>query len=319
MVYSEMVSAKGLYYNGARTQDLLRHSVEEKPIAFQLFGSEPAMIEYAVRELADHEHELIDINMGCPVPKVVQNGDGAALMKDPGLAAELVRRAVETEDENSRRLGRPARPVTVKCRSGWDARPYDLIGFARRIEEAGAAALAIHGRTREQYYSGKADWEAIARLRQALNIPVIGSGDVLSGSAAVAMIAQTGCDYVMIARGALGNPWIFKEAGDMYEAAQRHCQLENFIPTEQTTRRARPAAEEVRSVIDRQLAWAIEEAGEKRAVPEMRKHIGWYLKGWPGAAAAREKINRAANLTELKQALAATPLTRRTKFRDFSD
>lgn len=288
VVYSEMVSAKGLYYSDRATEPLLRFFPEEAPILFQLFGSDPAIMAWAVERLAERDNAGFDINMGCPVPKVVRNGEGAALMKDPMLAADIISAMVRAEREAARRLERPEKPVTVKCRIGWDRASVNIRSFAQRMEEAGAAALAIHGRTREEYYSGEADWETIGEVRSLLSIPVIGSGDVMSGQDAVRMLRETGCDYVMAARGALGNPWIFREAVALWEGRP--------VP-------APPAPREKLDVFLRQLDMAVEEKGEYAAVREMRKHAGWYLKGLPGAAALRQEVNHLATADALRAAL----------------
>jgi len=277
MVYSEMISAKGLYYKDKGTDRLLAYAPEEEPVACQLFGSEPDIMAWAVEHLSPRGHCLIDVNMGCPVPKIVKNGEGSALMKEPVLAAEIIRRMVEAEAGAAKKAERGAKPITVKCRIGWDQNSINVLDFAKRMEEAGAAAIAVHGRTREQHYSGKADWEQIARVKEALRIPVIGSGDVFTAQDACSMLEKTGCDMVMIARGTLGNPWIFREAKGLYQGQP--------IP-------ARPSSGEMAAVIQRHYQLTIEEKGERQAVLEMRKHIGWYLKGLPGAAEIRRRVNQ---------------------------
>ncbi len=288
MVYSEMVSAKGLYYDGKKTEELLKFYPEEAPIAYQIFGSDPDIMAWAVEKLSVMGNCMIDVNMGCPVPKVTRNGEGAALMKTPLLAAKIVKAMVKAEERSSQASGRTAKPITVKCRTGWNQDSINLEEFALRIEEAGAAALAVHGRTREQMYSGKADWNAIEKIKTKLTIPIIGNGDALSGEDAVNMLKETGCDFVMIARGALGNPWIFRNAIEIYEG-----------------RPVSPAitADEKLSMIKMHIGLLVEEKGQRCAVQEMRKHIGWYLKGIKGAAEVRREVNRAHTVEQLLRPL----------------
>lgn len=274
LVYSEMVSAKGLYYNDKGTERLLYLSEEEKPAAYQIFGSEPDIVAFAARELAPRENCLLDLNMGCPVPKVVKNGEGSALLKKPELAAELVRRAAaETK-----------KPVTAKIRIGWDAASVTAVETAKRLEDAGAAAIAVHGRTREQYYSGKADWNVIRQVKEAVTIPVIGNGDVFCGEDALRLMEETGCDFVMIARGALGNPWIFREAQALWEGREKP---------------APPSASEKIEVMKLHFGRLLALKGEYAAVREMRKHVGWYTKGMRDAAGFRREANSAADAETL--------------------
>ncbi len=288
LVYSEMVSAKGLYYDGKRTESLLSYHSEEAPIAYQLFGSEQDIMAWAVEKLSDRGNCMIDVNMGCPVPKVAKNGEGAALMKDPDLAATVVTAMVRAESQAAERVGRQPKPITVKCRLGWDQSRINLREFALKMEDAGASALAVHARTREQMYSGKADWNSIAEIKTALSIPVIGSGDVFTGEDANRMLEETDCDFVMIARGALGNPWIFRDALCIY----------NGCPLPTAT-----SAEEKAATILRHMDLQVKEKGPGRAVQEMRKHVGWYLKGTPGAAELRRKVNQAATVTDLRDVI----------------
>ncbi len=284
MVYSEMVSAKGLYYEGKKTETLLEFHPEESPIAYQLFGSDPDIMALAVEKLSNRGNCIIDVNMGCPVPKVAKNREGAALMKDPQLASTIVTAMVEAERKAAERLGRLPKPITVKCRLGWDKNQINLMDFAKRMEEAGASGIAVHGRTREQMYSGKADWEAIAAVKSILSIPVIGNGDVFTGEDANRMLAETDCDFVMIARGALGNPWVFRDA----IALNKGC----LLPPP-------PSSKEKGQTILRHIGLLVVEKAEKQAVQEMRKHIGWYLKGTQGAAQLRRKVNSAVTLEDL--------------------
>lgn len=288
LVYSEMVSAKGLYYDGKKTEDLLRYNPEETPIAYQLFGSEPDIMAWAVEKLSDRGNSIIDVNMGCPVPKVAKNGEGAALMKDPDLAVAVITSMIRAEKQAAERESRLPKPITVKCRLGWNQNRINLREFALKMEEAGASALAVHARTREQMYSGKADWNAIAEVKTLLTIPVIGSGDVFTGEDANRMLDETGCDFVMIARGALGNPWIFRDALSIYNG----CPLPPTITVD----------EKVETIL-RHIDLLIKEKSESRAVQEMRKHIGWYLKGTPGAAELRRMVNRAGTVKDLHDVL----------------
>ena len=261
--YTEMISAKGLYYKSAGTAELYRIDEREGPVGIQLFGSEPDMIAFAVKKLADEKNVLFDINMGCPVPKVVKNGEGSALLADPDLAARLVEAAVRASDK----------PVTVKMRIGFgEARDY--VSFAKRMEDAGASALTVHGRTREQYYSGRADWNAIKAVKEAVGIPVIGNGDVRSIEDADRMIEETGCDLVMIGRGSMGDPWVFR--GDKKELFDMDVVAEHFD-------------------------LLLEEKGEKRACLEMRKYFAWYTKGMKGAAELRQAVNSAETPSEIKE------------------
>ncbi|MDI9491694.1 MAG: tRNA dihydrouridine synthase DusB [Bacillota bacterium] len=276
LTYTEMVSVKGLYYKSKNTEMLLAIGSEEGPVGIQIFGSEPGLIARAARQLRGRPNVLLDINMGCPVPKVVKNGEGAALLRDPALAAACVRAAAENAEK----------PVTVKMRVGFSDEPFDCCGFAAEMEAAGCAAVTVHGRTREQYYSGKADWDKIARIKKTLRVPVIGNGDVFSAEGAIRMMEHTGCDGVMIARGALGNPWIFREIRALWEGRP--------LPP-------KPSPEEIRCMMLRHLHLAVEAKGEYAAVREMRKHVGWYVKGLPGAAAFRRTANSAVTTEQLQE------------------
>ena len=201
LVYSEMVSGKGLYYKDKKTDQLLFIDEAEKPVAFQVFGSEPEILAYTAKTLDSRDNAILDINMGCPVPKIVNNGEGSALMKNPKLAGAII-------EKTARAI---KKPVTVKIRKGFDEDHVNAVEMAKIAEASGAAAIAVHGRTREQFYSGKADWDIIRQVKEAVSIPVIGNGDLLTAEDVIAMQEQTGCDGFMIARGAQGNPWIFKQ------------------------------------------------------------------------------------------------------------
>lgn len=271
MACSEMVSAKGLFYGDKKTSRLLEILPGEGPVGFQIFGHEPDILAFAARELEGYGNAFLDINMGCPVPKVVKNHEGSCLMKDPDLCFDLVQACVKST----------SKPVTVKIRAGWDSDHINAAEVAAACESAGAAAVAVHGRTREQYYSGKADWSVIAEVKRViLRIPVIGNGDVQSRADGIRMMEETGCDLVMIGRGALGNPWIFDENHE-----------------------GRPTPEELKSVMLKHLTDTAELKGDHIAVLEMRKHVGWYLKGRPGAAAFRDQVNRIDDIDELKNAI----------------
>ncbi len=278
MVYSEMISAKGLWYKDKNTERLLLTNPEESPLMYQLFGSEPEVMAYAARELKGRANAGIDINMGCPVPKVVKNGEGSALLKTPDLLYDIVKAVVDAADK----------PVTGKIRIGWDEDSINAVEIAKAIEAAGAAAVAVHGRTRMQYYSGNADWDMIRQVKEAVNIPVIGNGDVFTGEDAVRMMDETGCDLVMIARGALGNPWIFRDAIALWKGEEK--------PAAPTT------AEKVEMMIHH-LEDLCKIKREEVAVKEMRKHVGWYLKGVHGSAAIRRKVNTITDMEELKKEL----------------
>ena len=276
--YSEMVSAKALYYKDKNTERLLKATDEELPIAYQVFGSEPEVLAFAAERLRDEKNCILDINMGCPVPKVVKNGEGSALMKDPALIRELVSAAVK----------HAGKPVTVKMRLGWNEDNINVIECAGEAEAAGAAAVAVHGRTREQYYSGKADWGWIKEVKKQLSIPVIGNGDIFKAEDALRMMDETGCDMVMVGRGALGNPWIFRELKSLWG---------NNIEEKP------PAFHEIIELMKRQLDMMEEEKGEYAAVREMRKHVGWYIKGVHGAASIRQNVNKIDDIRELRSFL----------------
>ena len=278
LVYSEMVSAKGLWYKDKNTEKLLQILDGEDPVAFQIFGHEPEIIAYAAEKLAERKNVILDINMGCPVPKVVKNGEGSALMKDPDLVYKVVEAAVSHTDK----------PVTVKIRAGWDADNINAVEVAKAAAAAGVSAVAVHGRTREQFYNGKADWSVIAAVKDAIDVPVIGNGDVTDGESAMRMMAETGCDFVMVGRGALGNPWIFQELAAVWKG--------------QTPPLA-PSLEDKKEMMIRHFNDVLALKGEYAAVREMRKHVGWYLKGAPGSAAFRGRVNQLTTAEALVSAI----------------
>ncbi|HEY8344602.1 MAG TPA: tRNA dihydrouridine synthase DusB [Bacillota bacterium] len=269
LVCSEMVSAQALVYGNARTLDLLQVSQDERPISLQLFGSNPEILAKAVEILQDYPIDLIDLNMGCPVPKVVKNEEGAALLKDLPRAAAIIQAVVAAAD----------RPVTVKMRAGWARGQEVAPELANLAEQAGVAAVTVHGRFRADFYSGEADWTIIKRVKEVVQkIPVIGNGDVTSPADALAMMEQTGCDGVMIGRAIMGNPWLIKQVTAALCGAP--------VPPP-------PTNEERFALMREHLRAQIEFSGEKRGILEMRKHLSWYMKGFPGAARFRDLINSA--------------------------
>jgi len=281
LTYTEMVSAKGLHYGGSagRSRALLTTDERERPCAVQIFGSDPPiMAEQAARleEECGEALALIDINMGCPAPKITGNGEGSALMKRPALAAQIIRAVADAVKL----------PVTVKFRKGWDDESVNAVEFARMAEQSGAAAVTVHGRTRMQFYAGAADWECIARVKEAVSIPVIGNGDVFSPEAYFALKERTGCDGVMVARGAQGNPWIFRE----------------IVAAKEGRLAPEPTAQERTEMALRHARALVEQKGQ-HAVIEMRKHIAWYIREMPGAAGLRAAVNGCVTLEQLEALL----------------
>ena len=274
----EMVSAKAIQYNNKNTKALLEIHPEEMPVSLQLFGSDPDVISEIAKQIEERPFSILDINMGCPVPKIVRNGEGSALMKQPKLVHEIVSKTVKAIKK----------PVTVKIRKGFDDSCINAVEIAKIIEDAGASAVAVHGRTREQYYSGKADWEIIRQVKEAVSIPVIGNGDVVSGESAIAMQKESGCDGVMIGRGAQGNPWIFSE-------------LLAYDRTGEMP--ARPTMEEIKQMIYRHARLQVKYKGEYLGIREMRKHVSWYTSGLPNSAKLRGEINAVESLEELEKLL----------------
>ena len=277
LICTEMVSAKGIFYNNKNTEDLLRIDDRERPVSLQLFGSDPDIISEMAKKIEHRNFDILDINMGCPVPKVVNNGEGSALLKNIPLAAKIIEKTVKAIDK----------PVTVKFRKGFGADEVQAIEMAKAAEAAGAAAVAVHGRTREQYYSGKADWEIIIRqVKEAVSIPVIGNGDIFTPEDAKNMMEQTNCDGVMIGRGAQGNPWIFH-------------QIKTYLETGMVPEK--PPFSEVCRMILRHAKMQIEWKGEKRGMREMRSHAAWYTAGYPHSASLRRAMNTVETYEQLEE------------------
>ena len=274
----EMVSAKAIQFNNRNTFDLMKIDEREHPISLQLFGSDPDIISEQAKRIEELPFDILDINMGCPVPKVAGNGEGSALMKNTKLVGEIV-------EKTARAI---SKPVTVKIRKGFTEDTVNAVEIAKIAEASGAAAVAVHGRTREQYYSGKADWDIIRQVKEAVQIPVMGNGDVNSPESAKAMMEQTGCDFVMIGRGVRGNPWIFAQMNHYMETGE-------FLP--------KPTYEEVREMMLRHARMEIELRGEYTGIREMRKHVAWYTTGMPHSAKLRKSLSEMEDYATLEKFL----------------
>lgn len=278
LVYSEMISAKGLYYNDKKTAQLMRIDEDERPCALQIFGSDADIMAEVIPKFMEFKPDIIDINMGCPTPKIVNNGDGSALLKTPEKIGEIVRKVSDASPV----------PVTVKIRKGWDADSINAVEAAKIIEQNGAAAIAVHGRTREEFYSGQADWDIIRQVKNAVQIPVIGNGDIRTAEDAKRMIDTTGCDAVMIGRGAQGNPFIFR-------------QVNEYLKTGKIT--YSPTPREKLLQMTEHIEMLIEEKGEYIGIREARKHIAWYIKGLNGSAKLKSVVFQIDSADEMRKCL----------------
>ncbi|MBR1852185.1 MAG: tRNA dihydrouridine synthase DusB [Lachnospiraceae bacterium] len=278
LVCMEMVSAKAIYYNNKNTDSLMEIHPEEGAASLQLFGSDPVILSEMAKRIEDRPHAFLDLNMGCPVPKVVNNGEGSALMKDPKLVEEILTALVKATKK----------PVTIKIRKGFDETHVNAVEIAKIAEACGVAAVAVHGRTREQYYSGRADWDIIRQVKEAVSIPVLGNGDVDSPGKAEQMLQETGCDGVMIGRAAQGNPWIFREVTSYLQ--------NGAVPP-------RPTNAEKKELILRHAALQLQYKGEYIGVREMRKHLSWYTFGLPGSAKFRQQINTMETMEQLVESV----------------
>lgn len=274
----EMVSARAISFHNRNTEALMEIHECEHPVSLQIFGSEPGLMAEAAKSIEDRPFDILDINMGCPVPKVVNNGEGSALLKDPALIRRIIK-AVS---------GAVRKPVTVKVRIGFEGYPVDVVEIAKIAEDSGAAAIAVHGRTRQQYYSGAADWDAIRRVKEAVSIPVIGNGDVDTPMRAMALIRETGCDAVMIGRAVRGNPWIFREMNHYFTTGE-------LLPG--------PDAAEIREMILRHARAQMDLKGEFTGIREMRKHVAWYTAGMRHSAGLRRESNQIGSYGELETLL----------------
>ena len=276
LVCMEMISAKAVAFRNRNTEKLMQTVPGESPVSLQLFGSDPDVISETAKEIEERPFDILDLNMGCPVPKIVGNGEGSALMKNPKLVEQIVARTVRAVKK----------PVTVKIRKGFDDSHVNAVEIARIAEASGAAAVAVHGRTREQYYSGKADWEIIRKVKEAVRSPVIGNGDVDSPQQAERLLAETGCDGIMIGRAARGNPWLFH-------------QIRAYLET--GVMEPRPGFDEVRQMMLRHARMQIDYKGDYTGIREMRKHISWYTAGYPHSARLRAQINSVESFEELEE------------------
>ena len=271
-----MVSAKAIYFKNKNTESLMEIDERERPVSLQLFGSEPDLMAEIARQIEPRNFDILDINMGCPVPKVVNNGEGSALMKNPKLVHEIVSKVSKAIQK----------PVTVKIRKGFTEDSVNAVEIAKILEDAGAAAVAVHGRTREQYYSGQADWEIIRKVKEAVSIPVIGNGDVDSPLKAEALVKETGCDGIMIGRAVQGNPWLFSRI-------LHYQQTGELLPG--------PGMEEIKEMILRHAKMQLEYKGNYTGMREMRKHVAWYTTGMPHSASVRRMVNEVESYEQLEE------------------
>ena len=282
LICMEMVSAKAISFHNKNTEKLMEIEEKERPVSMQLFGSDPDLIAEMAAQIEERPFDILDLNMGCPVPKVVNNGEGSALMKNPKLAAEIVRKTAKAIQK----------PLTVKIRKGFDEAHSNAVEMAKYLEDAGAAAIAVHGRTREQYYVGKADWEIIRQVKEAVSVPVIGNGDVTDPISAHKMMEETGCDGVMIGRASRGNPWIFRQLVEYDKTGN--------IPE-------RPDVAELKAMILRHARLQLQYKGEYTGIREMRKHVAWYTAGYPHSAAIRRRVNEIETIGQLEEMLESIP------------
>lgn len=276
LVCMEMVSAKAILYKNRNTEELLTIDPKEHPVSLQLFGSDPDIISEIAKQIEERPFDILDLNMGCPVPKVVNNGDGSALMKNPRLAGEII-------EKTARAI---KKPLTVKIRKGFDDAHVNAVELAHIAQESGAAAVAVHGRTREQYYAGHADWDIIRQVKEAVSIPVIGNGDVDSPQKAEALVRETGCDGIMIGRAVQGNPWLFSRILHYQETGE-------LLPP--------PSMEEVKDMMLRHAKMQLEYKGVYTGMREMRKHVAWYTSGMPHSASVRRQVNEVESYAQLEE------------------